>query len=101
MIAIREALSIRNPLHVVIDIKDFSYLYNFYRRMCKKLDIPISRDLIRGPHGFRRNAITDVVERSGGNIIMAAQLFGNSPEVAKKNYYTGLNMATALNVLDA
>ena len=76
-------------------------VYNFYRRMCKKLDIPISRDLIRGPHGFRRNAITDVVERSGGNIIMAAQLFGNSPEVAKKNYYTGLNMATALNVLDA
>ncbi|MBQ6733747.1 MAG: site-specific integrase [Lachnospiraceae bacterium] len=76
-------------------------VYNFYRRMCKKLDIPISRDLIRGPHGFRRNAITDVVERSGGNIIMAAQLFGNSPEVAKKNYYTGLNMANALDVLDA
>ncbi|MBR0165089.1 MAG: site-specific integrase [Lachnospiraceae bacterium] len=76
-------------------------VYNFYRRMCRKLEIPISRDLTRGPHGFRRNAITDVVERSGGNIIMAAQLFGNSPEVAKKNYYTGLNMANALAVLDA
>ena len=76
-------------------------VYNFYRRMCRKLSIPISREVTRGTHGFRRNAITDVVERSGGNIIMAAQLFGNSPEVAKKNYYTGLNMANALAVLDA
>ena len=64
-------------------------VYNFYRRMCKKLGIEISREVIKGTHSFRRNAITDVVNAAGGNIIMASQLFGNSPEVAKRNYYAG------------
>ena len=35
-------------------------VYGVYRRVCNKLGIPISKDLIRGPHSFRRNAITDV-----------------------------------------
>lgn len=76
-------------------------VYNFYRRMYRKLQIPIGRDLMRGPHAFRRNASTNVIEKSGGNIIMAAQLFGNSPEVLKKNYYTGLNMERARAILNA
>ncbi len=46
----------------------------------------------KGTHSFRRNAITDVVNASGGNIILASKLFGNSPEVAKKNYFTGIDM---------
>ena len=46
-------------------------------------------EVIKGTHSFRRNAITDVVNAAGGNIIMASQLFGNSPEVAKRNYYAG------------
>ena len=75
-------------------------VYNFYRRMCKKLGIEISREVIKGTHSFRRNAITDVVNAAGGNIIMASQLFGNSPEVAKRNYYTGADLKDAMQVLN-
>lgn len=75
-------------------------VYNFYRRMCASLGIEVSKELTRGPHAFRRNAVTKVVEKSGGNIIMASQLFGNTPEVAKKNYYTGLNMDAAKKILN-
>ena len=75
-------------------------VYQFYSRICKKLGIRISRDEIKGTHSFRRNAITDVVNASGGNLILAAELFGNSPEIAKKNYYTGINKEEALEVLN-
>ena len=51
-------------------------------------------------HSFRRNAVTIVVNASDGNILMASQLFGNSPEVAKNNYYTGLDMKKALEILN-
>ena len=75
-------------------------VYQFYSRTCKKLGIRICRDEIKGTHSFRRNAITDVVNASGGNLILAAELFGNSPQVAKKNYYTGINKEEALEVLN-
>ena len=54
----------------------------------------------KGTHSFRRNAITDVVNASGGNIILASKLFGNSPEVEKKNYFTGIDMQDALECLN-
>lgn len=75
-------------------------VYNYYHRVCKKLNIKLSREEMKGTHSFRRNAITDVVNASGGNVILASSLFGNSPEVAKKNYYTGINMDEALEVLN-
>jgi len=75
-------------------------VYNFYRRMCRSLQIPVDSECIKGTHSFRRNAITKVVNQSGGNIFMASQLFGNSPEVAKNNYYTGLNLTEAKTVLE-
>lgn len=75
-------------------------VYKFYSRICKRLGIKISREEVKGTHSFRRNAITDVVNASGGNLILAAQLFGNSPEVAKRNYYTGINKDEALEVLN-
>ncbi|MBQ8007068.1 MAG: hypothetical protein IJ245_05490, partial [Lachnospiraceae bacterium] len=75
-------------------------VYKFYSRICKRLGIKISREEVKGTHSFRRNAITDVVNASGGNLILAAQLFGNSPEVAKRNYYTGINKEEALEVLN-
>lgn len=75
-------------------------VYQFYSRICRKLGIRISRDEIKGTHSFRRNAITDVVNASGGNLILAAELFGNSPEIAKKNYYTGINKEEALEILN-
>lgn len=75
-------------------------VYNYYRRVCDKLNITICRDEIKGTHSFRRNAITDVVNASGGNVILASGLFGNSPKVAEKNYYTGIDMNVATNVLN-
>ena len=69
-------------------------------RICKKLGIRICRDEIKGTHPFRRNAITDVVNASGGNIVLASSLFGNSPEVARKNYYTGIDLNVATETLN-
>ncbi len=45
---------------------------------------------------FRRNAITDVVNAAGGDLSMASQLFGNSPEVKKRNPQTLSNQGVAV-----
>ena len=76
-------------------------VYEYYRRVCRKLGIKLCREEIKGTHSFRRNAITDVVNASGGNLILAAKLFGNSPAVACKNYYTGINESDALQALNS
>ncbi len=65
-------------------------VYNYYGRVCNKLGIEISKEEIKGTHSFRRNAITDVVNATGGNLVLTSALFGNSPQVAKKNYYTAI-----------
>lgn len=75
-------------------------VYNYYRRVCKKLNITICQDEIKGTHSFRRNAITDVVNASNGNLVLASELFGNSPRVAEKNYFTGIDMEEAAKVLN-
>ncbi len=75
-------------------------VYNYYRRVCKKLGIKICRDEIKGTHSFRRNAITDVINASDGNIVLASSLFGNSPQIAQKNYYTGIDMNLAVATLN-
>ena len=75
-------------------------VYRLYSRICKKLGIKISRAEIKGTHSFRRNAITDVVNSTGGNVVLASKLFGNSPEVACKNYYTGIDLNEALEALN-
>ncbi len=75
-------------------------VYNFYRRICKKLNIPISKDHVKGTHSFRRNAITKVVNTTGGNILMASKLYGNTPKVADSNYYTGLDIDDAKDVVE-
>ena len=75
-------------------------VYQFFHRMCTRLDIPVTRDCMRGTHAFRRNAITEVVNISGGNVVMAAQMFGNSPETIRKHYYTQDNLENKRNVLN-
>ena len=74
-------------------------VYNYYGRVCKKLGIRICKEVIKGPHSFRRNAITDVVN-STGNLILASALFGNTPPVAKNNYFTGINDEAAVEALN-
>ena len=76
-------------------------VYNFYRRMCKSLGIPIQKDLIKGTHSFRRNAITKVVNNTGGNVILASQLFGNTPNVALKHYFTKADEEQARRALES
>ena len=75
-------------------------VYCVYEKICKKIGIEKEDGIILGPHSFRRNAITDVINSTNGNIILASALFGNSPEVAKKNYYTGIDLDMAKEVLD-
>lgn len=75
-------------------------VYNFYRRMCKKLNIAISKDFVKGTHSFRRNVITDIINASGGNAVLASKLLGNSPEVALKYYFSQIDFLTALECLN-
>lgn len=75
-------------------------VYLVYQGICQSLGIEIVKDEIKGPHSFRRNAITDVINSTNGNAVLASSLFGNSPDVARKNYYTGVNLAAAKEILD-
>ena len=76
-------------------------VYNFYRRVCQKLGIKISRNVIKGTHSFRRNAISQVINNAEGGATMASQLYGNTPDVALRHYYAGLDLTTARKVLEA
>ena len=60
-----------------------------HERTCRKLGIEVSNEYRKGPHSFRRNRITEIVNRTNGNAVLAAQMYGNSPETIRKNYYTG------------
>lgn len=75
-------------------------VYYVYRKICKKLNIEVQEDVIRGPHSFRRNAITSVVNSPNGNMELTSSLFGTSPKVAKSNYFTGIDMNNAIEVLN-
>lgn len=75
-------------------------VYLVYRGICRKLGIDKPKNVIRGPHSFRRNAITDVVNETNGNIVMASELFGNTPEVAKQHYFAGIDLSVATTILD-
>lgn len=74
--------------------------YNYFRRVCRKENIKISKEVIKGTHAFRRTRITETINKSGGNIVLASELFGNSPEVARKYYYTGIDMEQARKILN-
>ena len=76
-------------------------VYQFFRRMCNKLGITISKDCIRGTHAFRRNAITEVINKSNGNVVLTAQMFGNSPETIRNHYYVGEDIEKKREILNA
>ena len=76
-------------------------VYQFFRRMCTKLGITISKDCIRGTHAFRRNAITEVINKSNGNVVLTAQMFGNSPETIRNHYYVGEDIEKKREILNA
>ena len=76
-------------------------VYQFYRRMCDKVGVQVEQGRVRGTHAFRRNAITDIINKTGGNSILASKLYGNTPEIAEKYYYTGIDMDLAKKLLDS
>lgn len=45
--------------------------------------------------------ITKVCNLAGGNIVLASMLYGNSPECVSRNYYTGLDLVTARQLLES
>lgn len=69
-------------------------IYKCYSKIVKNLGI--KRDVVMGTHSFRRNAITDAVNNTGGNLLLVSELFGNSPEVIRKNYFTGIELDSAI-----
>ena len=75
-------------------------LYGYYRRICRKLGIRLCRDHMKGTHSFRRNATTDIINLSNGNAALESSLIGHSPEVARKHYFTGIDMMGAAEVLN-
>lgn len=75
-------------------------VYPFYVRMCNKLNIQIDKDSIKGPHSFRRNGITRVANNPNGNIMMASQIYGNSPKSASSHYYSGIDLETARKLVE-
>lgn len=75
-------------------------VYKQYRRMCKRLGIEISRECIKGPHSFRRNGITNICNRKGGTLAIAATLYGNSPISINKHYYGGVSATEAKRILE-
>ena len=75
-------------------------IYNYYRTMCRKLGIALSHEAHKGPHSFRRNAITKAANNSGGDMLMVYKIFGNIPAVAENNYYVRLSLDRAKAVLE-
>ena len=69
-------------------------VYNFYYRLCTKLGITICRDEIKGTHSFRRNFAERIDDPE-----MSSKLLGNDERVLKSNYFDGLNLENAREVL--
>ena len=75
-----------SSLYLFIELK--KAVEDYHRRLCKKLGILVTNDFRRGTHAFRRTRISDIVNETGGNVVLAAQMYGNSPETIRKHYYT-------------
>lgn len=75
-------------------------IYSEHHKMCLKASITIHEECIRGTHAFRRNAITNLINKSNGNVYLAAKLFGNSYAVIDNHYYLGVDINEAKKLLD-
>ncbi|MBR6358312.1 MAG: tyrosine-type recombinase/integrase [Lachnospiraceae bacterium] len=50
-------------------------VYRQYFRICRELGIEISREVVKGTHSFRRNAITHLINTTGGDVFLTSQVF--------------------------
>ena len=58
---------------------------DFFDYQIKKLSLK-KDGLTLGLHSFRRNAITNMIEKGGKDIFAVADMFGNSPQTIESNY---------------
>lgn len=79
----------------------YTVVGSYFSKLQRKNKIPKKPGAKRGLHSFRRCGITKVINSVGGSPIMAAEIYGNSPEVAIKNYYCGVDMETARKILES
>lgn len=75
-------------------------VYHFYRKVKNQLGFKQDIGVIIGTHSFRRNAISNTINASNGNIVMTANLYGNSPEVIRKHYFLGIDLDKATQILN-
>lgn len=73
--------------------------YRAHRKICKKLNVPVDKDVIRGTHAFRRVHQTSFIEE-GGSQELAAKIYGNSPETMERNYILKINSSLSAPIID-
>lgn len=70
-------------------------IYKHYTRACAAIGIPIQKDVIRGPHAWRRNFAKRL-----GNSYLSSHLLGNDQKVCEENYSNAIDFAEALAELE-
>lgn len=73
---------------------DLKTPYRVFYEMCKDLGIKLDKSLPKGTHAYRRNFAKRI-----GDADLASKLLGNDERVLRKNYYDGVDMRKALQVL--
>jgi hypothetical protein len=59
--------------------------YKLHQDLCRTLKIPIDKEIIKGPHAFRRTHESEILS-SGGSSEMTGRIYGNSPRTIAKHY---------------
>ena len=70
-------------------------IYKHYTRACAAIGVPIQKDIIRGPHAWRRNFAKRL-----GNSYISSHLLGNDQKVCEENYSNAIDFAEALAELE-
>jgi integrase len=70
-------------------------IYKHYTRACAAAGIPIQKDVIRGPHAWRRNFAKRL-----GNSYISSHLLGNDQKVCEENYSNAIDFAETLAELE-
>ena len=72
-------------------------VYYVHRYCCEHAGIEVRKDIIRGPHAYRRNVATKV--RENGSADVAAGLLGHTVQVDDSFYHMGISMEAAREIL--
>lgn len=79
----------------------YTVVGSYFAKLVRKNGISSRDGAKRGLHSFRRDGITKVINSVGGSPAIAAEIYGNSPGVAFKNYYTGVNIDEVRTILES